>query len=126
VVELVRLHRLDDADVVGDGGEMREDVGDLGATLAVPGEGEARAEHGGVGADEGVALAADDRWREGLALELGELRLVVEEVELAGGAGHEQVNDGLGLALVMRRFGGEDVSGSGSCASFARQGTGEQ
>ena len=46
-------------------------------------------EAGGVRADEGVSLAVDDRGRDRLALVLGELRLVVEEVELAGCAGHE-------------------------------------
>ena len=54
---------------------------------------EPRAEHGGVGADEGVALAADDLRRHRLAFELGQLRLVVEQVELAGRPGHEQVDD---------------------------------
>ena len=63
----------------------------------MPGEFEPRPEDSSVTTDEGVALALDDRGRQGLALELLELRLVVEEVELARGAGLEEVDDSLRL-----------------------------
>ena len=76
-------HRLDEADVVDDLRQVRQHLGQLRAALAVLRELEPRPEHGRVGADEGVALAADDRRRERLAFELRQLRLVVEQVELA-------------------------------------------
>ena len=43
VVERVGDHRLDDRDVVDDLGEVRQQLGELGAALAVPGELELRA-----------------------------------------------------------------------------------
>ena len=65
----------------------------------------ARAEDGGVGADERVTLAVDDRGREGFAFQLGQLGLVVEELELRRCAGHEEVDDRLGFGWVMRQAG---------------------
>ena len=41
--------------------------------------------------------------RDRLALELGQRRLGVEQVELAGCAGHEQVDDALRLGCEVRR-----------------------
>ena len=109
VVELVGVARADQADVVDDFRQMRQGLGEFEAALAVAGELELRPQHGGVGADEGVALTADDRRRERLAFHLGELRLVVEQIELARRAGHEQVDDGLRLAGEVGRMRGHGV-----------------
>ena len=65
------------------------------------GELKARTEYGGVRADERIALAVDDRGREGLAFKLRELGLIIEELELRRGAGHEEVDDRLGLRGVV-------------------------
>src|SRR5262245_66573254 len=65
-------------------------------------EAKARTEDLRVVANEGVALAADHRGRNGPAFQPGELRLVVEEFELAGSAGHEQVDHRLGAWPKMR------------------------
>ena len=46
-----------------------------------------------------------------LAVEFVELRLVVEELQLAGAAGHEEVDDALGLGAVVRRLRRERVGG---------------
>jgi hypothetical protein len=102
VVELVGMHRLDEADVIDHPRQVRQHFRQFRPTLAVLGEGEARPEDGGVGPDESVALAADDRRRQRLAFEFLQLRLVIEEVELAGGACHEYVNDAFGLGCEMR------------------------
>ena len=67
---------------------------------------ELRPEHRRVRLDEGVALVADDRWRQRLALESGQLGLGVEQFELARCAGHEQVDDGLRRGLEVRNLGG--------------------
>ena len=68
VVELVGLHRLDEADVVRRLRQVRQHLGELRAALAVLRELEPRPEHRRIGPDEGVALPADDRRRERLAL----------------------------------------------------------
>ena len=101
MVELRRAAGLHHRDVVDDRGQMRKHLGELGARLAMAGELIARTEHGGVGADERIALAVDDGGRERLAFELRKLGLVVEEFELRRRASHEQVDDGLGLRRVV-------------------------
>jgi hypothetical protein len=102
VVELIGVHRADKADVIHDLREMRQHFRKLRAGLTVLRELEARSEHGGVRPDERVALAADHGRRERLAFQLREFRLVVEELELTRRAGHEEMNDTLGLAGEMR------------------------
>ncbi len=97
VIELRRLHRLHDGDVVGDGGQVRQEVGDLLARLAVPAEVEWRAEDLGCALDEGEALALDDLGRNVLPVVLAQGGLVIEEVELRRRARHEQEDDLLGL-----------------------------
>ena len=79
----------------------------------------ARSEDGGVGTDERITLAVDDRGREGLALQLGQLGLVVEEFELRGRAGHEEVDDRLGLGRVVRQAGDLARTGGGEAAHGA-------
>ena len=56
-------------------------------------------------------MPPDDRRRQRLAFQLRQLRLVVEQVELAGCARHEQVDDALGLAGEVRGLGRERVGG---------------
>ena len=102
MVELIGVHRLDEADVIDDLRQVRQHLRQFRPALAVLGELEARPEHGRIGPDEGVALAADDRRRHRLAFELRQLRLVVEQIELARRAGHEQMNDALRLRREVR------------------------
>ena len=109
MVELVGVHRLDDGDLVDHLGQVRQHLRELGAALAVPGELEPRTEHGRVGPDKRIALTADDRGRERFAFELGQRGLGVEEIELAGCAGHEQVDHALRLGCEVRRFGRQRI-----------------
>jgi len=130
VIELVGVNRSDEGDVVDDLREVREHLGKFRAGLAVSGELEARAEHGGIGSDEGVALAADDGRREWFAFESGELGFVVEEFELAGGTGHEQVDDPLRLWREVRlareeRGGRVDGGGEGAAGEAIGEKAGE-
>ena len=104
VVERVGDHPLDDGDVVDDRREVRQQLGELGAALAVPGELELGAEQLRVGLDERGAIALDQLRRRQRAVELGELRLVVEQLQVAGRAGHEEEQDPLGLRCIMRRL----------------------
>ncbi len=96
VVELVRLHRLDHGEVVDHARQMLPELAELDARLAVAGERERRAQHVGHARDEGEPLALEQLLRAGLAVVLAERGLVVEQVELAGRAGHVQVDDVLG------------------------------
>ena len=93
VVERVGDHRLDDGDVVDDVRQVRQQLGELGAALAVPGELELRAQQLRVRIDERGAVALEQLRRRQRAVELGELRLVVEQLQVAGRAGHEQEDD---------------------------------
>lgn len=78
MVELIGPDRFDQADVVDDLCQMRQDFRQLGSRLAVAREPEPGAECGGIRADERIPLAANDFRRDGAALEFGQLRLVVE------------------------------------------------
>jgi hypothetical protein len=113
VIELIRFARFDQADFVGDLREMRQHFGKLGTALPMAREFELRAEHRGIGPDESVALAANDRGREGLAGEFGELRLVIEEFQLTWRARHEEVDHPLRPAGKMsrQRIGGGSSAG---------------
>ena len=119
MIELRRAAGLHDGDVVGDRSDVRDHLREFGAGLAVAGELIARSQHGGVGTDERVALAVDDRRREGLAFQLGQLGLVVEELELRGRAGHEEVDDRFGLGRMVRQAGDLARAGGGEAAHGA-------
>ena len=89
MVELRRVHRAEDGDVVGDRGQVRQELRHLGPALAVLGEAIGRAEQAGRAADEGEALALEELFGGVGAVQLGELRLVVQQVDLGGRARHE-------------------------------------
>src|SRR5262245_48521130 len=82
---------------------MREHFGQFGAAVAVTVKLVARAKDCSVRADEGVALRADDFGWQRPAFELGQLGLVIEQIELAGSAGHEEVNHRLRFRCEVRR-----------------------
>ncbi len=65
------------------------------------------------GLDERRAIALDQLGRRQGAVELGELRLVVEQLQMAGRAGHEQEQDPLGLGRIMRRPRSHGIEGQG-------------
>jgi hypothetical protein len=84
VVERVGVHRPHDRDVVDHRAEVREQLAEFGAGLAVLLELELRAEQLAVRVDErGPVVLEQLRRRQG-AVELGELRLVVEQLEVGG------------------------------------------
>ena len=98
VIDLLGPHRADDADVVGDAADVREQLADLLAGLAELLEAVLRAE-----ADQLLALqlrdllALGERLRHRLAVHLGELGLVVEGFEVRRAAGLVEEDDALGL-----------------------------
>ena len=97
VVELVGVHRLDEADVIDVPGEAGHAVGDPGAGLAVLLEGEDGAEELWGAFDEGEGFAFEELGRAVFEVVFDELGLVVEKFLLGRGAGHVEVDDALGL-----------------------------
>ncbi len=94
---------FDQADVIHHPGQMGQHLGEFCATLTMLVELVLRAQDGRVGSYEGVALATNDRGRQGLALQLGQLGFVVKQIQLAGGARHEQMDYVLGLGTKVWR-----------------------
>ena len=113
VIDLVGVEGFDDAEVVGDGGEVGQQFGHPGAALAVLFEFEGGALEGGFGADEGEAFAFEEFGGAGLAAAFDELGFVVEEIELRGGADHVEVDDVLGLGGEVGVAGEGDVGRGG-------------
>src|SRR6185437_6372350 len=85
---------------------VRQEFAELRAVLADLLELELRAEQLGIRVNEGGPVVLEQFRRRQGAVELGELRLVVEQFEVARGAAHEQVDDALGLGREVRRRGG--------------------
>ena len=66
-------------------------------------------EESGVWFDEGVFLPLDDLLRHRFAIIFGQRRFVIEEIQLARRAAHEQINDPFGFGFEMRCFGREGI-----------------
>src|SRR5439155_15149418 len=94
MVELRRLHRAPDRDLVGDGRKMRQQLRELGARLAVLLERERRPEQARRAFDKSKSLPFRNELGGNLfAVVLLQRGLVVEQVELCRRARHEQVNN---------------------------------
>ena len=105
VVDRVGVDAAHDAQVVDHLRRVGQRLRDLGAALAVAREVElARRDREArlAGGHRRDALAVADRVGELLVEHVAELRLPVEGLELAGRAGHEQVDDPLGLGGEVR------------------------
>ncbi len=116
VVEGVRVHRLHDAEFVGDGGDVGDELGEFGSGAAVAGELEAGSEEGGVRVDEGGPVTLEEFGGGKLAVPLRELGLVVEQLEMAGCAGHEEEDDALGAGSEMGLARREGIQRGGGSA----------
>ena len=104
MIELRRVAGADDRDVVGDRGEVRQQLRQLGAGLAVLAERERRAEQTRRPFDEREPLPFRDEFRgDLLAVVLLQRRLAVEQVELRRRARHEEIDDVLRLRREVRR-----------------------
>jgi hypothetical protein len=102
VIERVGGHRLHDGDVVDHFGQMRQQLGKLGAALAVPGEAKLRSEKFGARVDERGTIAFHELGRRQCAVVFSQLWLVIEEFQVTRRAGHEQINDVFGTSGEMR------------------------
>ena len=99
----IGLHRADQAEVVHDLAGVRQQFGKLDAAFPVALEFELRAEQRRVGVDEGGAVIFQQLGGRELAVALGELGFMIEEIEVARGAGVEEEDH----ALRLRRLRGE-------------------
>ena len=104
VVELVGFTGTHQGDVIHNAACMRQHFGEFHAGLAVFSKRELRTKNCGIGADKCITLAADHGRGERFSFEFCEFRFWVEKLQLRGGAGHEQLNDGLGFSRVMGGF----------------------
>ena len=96
---------------------VRQQLGELRPALAVLGELELRPQQRRVRVDERGAIALEQLGRRQLAVALRELRLVVEQLEVARRAGLEQEDDALRLRREVRLLRGERVAaGAAACA----------
>ena len=83
VVELRRVHRANDRDIVGNRRQVRQQLGEFGPGLSVALECEWRPEQPRRALDEREPLAFGDEFRRNLLpVVLLQRRLVVEEIEL--------------------------------------------
>ena len=104
VIDLLGVHRADDADVVGDAGDVRErseiSCPDCAMLLELA-ERPARLQHRVL--QLGELLALGERLGERLAVELASVRLEVEGLEVRRPARHAEVDDALRLDRAVRR-----------------------
>jgi hypothetical protein len=104
VIDGLRSHRADDADVVGDRADVRENLGDF-----LPGSAEAAESMLRGEAEEGGPLqlrdrlAARERFGHWLAVSPRQLRLVVEALEVRRAAGHVEIDDAFRSRRQVRR-----------------------
>ena len=106
----IGVHGADDAEVVGAGGDVREDVGDFETALAVALEFVGRPHE-----RAGFAFGAEVFAWHGLAVEAVEFRFGVEGVNLGGAAVGEDVDDVFGFAAELGGVGDERVGRGGFC-----------
>ena len=86
---------------------MWQAVGEPSAGLAVLLEGELRAQHFWHTLDEGKLLALEEFLGAILAIEFGQIRLVVEQLVLRWRTGHVQVDHALGRGWKLRQHRGQ-------------------
>ncbi len=97
VVELVGVHGADDAEVIGDGGEVGEHFGDFGLVFSVFVEVVEWAEEFGGAFDEGEGFAGEEFFGAVFEVVFFEFGFVVEEFVLRWRPGHVEVDDSFGF-----------------------------
>ena len=111
VVDGIGVDAADERDVIGDLRSMRQDLGQLYPTLTMFRILELRAEQRRVWIDERRAIPLEKFGRWQLSIAFGQFGLVVEQFQVAGSAGLEDVDDPLGLAGKVWLFGSEGICG---------------
>src|ERR1035438_4582506 len=109
MIERVGVHGPDQANIVGAGSRMGDEIRILGAALAVGFEFSRAGQHRGGRLDECQLELAGHGGRQRLALPFFELGLGIEKIHLAGSAFHEHEDDVLGFRRERRRFGSQRI-----------------
>ena len=107
MVDRLGVQRLDEAEVVGDRGGVRQQFADPRAALAVLLELElARRDRERLlrRGHAGEPLPLADRIGQLLREEILQLRLVIEQIDLRRAAGLEEIDDALGFGSEVRRY----------------------
>ena len=102
VVEGVGVHGAHQAEIVGAGADVRDEIGELDAALPVRRETRGLASTAALGLVKARRRSLVSSGRQRLAVPLLELGLGVEEIDLAGPALHEHEDDVLGLGREVR------------------------
>ncbi len=118
MVEGVGVHRAHQAQIVRAGADVRDVVGKLDAALAVRLERARAGQHRGVRLGEGQAQVLGHLGRQRLAAPLLQVRLGVEEIDLAGAAFHEHEDHVLGLGGKVRLLGRQRIHVDGGSPSL--------
>jgi hypothetical protein len=130
VVELVGVHRLHDAQIVGDILQIRPQLAHFDPGLAMPRKLVWRAQHfrpAGLQVDKRQPLLLQNRQqvvRAGLQVVLDQLGLIVPQIVLRRRARHVQVDHPFHFGRQRRRLWGEGVVGvyrGGSCRTISKQ-----
>ena len=100
MIERVRGHRPDDGNVIDNCRQIWQQAGQLCARLSMPRERKFRPKESRIGIDKCGAIALQQFSGRQLSVESREFRLVVEQLQMARRAGHEQEDHAF-------RFGGE-------------------
>jgi hypothetical protein len=98
VVDLLGVHRTDDANIIGDPGDVRKKIRDFLARLTVFlefGEGTASFEFRILQLCQLLALG--ERLREWLPVDAFQFRFVIERFQVGRPAGHAQMDDSFGV-----------------------------
>jgi len=124
VVELGRSQAANQQQVVGDTAEMRKKLREFHTALAMLAEAEARPKQpGGVLLDEGEADFLEQGFGHRLPVLPGEHWLGVEQVDMAGGTGHEDEDAALGTRFEVCPTCGSGGRGRGEQAVVVQSGT---
>ncbi len=109
MVELVGVHRFDDADLIHHFTEMREHLGKFRPGLSILGERKLWPQNTGIRFDKCKSLFSHNGFGQRLSFELLQLRFVIKQIQLTGRARHEQVNDAFGFWRKVRWFGSKRI-----------------
>ena len=112
MIELIGVHRFDDADIVHHAGQVGQHLRERRTALAVLRKLEPRPEHRGVGPDERITLAPNHRGRQRLAFQTRQLGLLVEQVELDGAPAMKRWITRLALGAKCGFLGASGFSGT--------------
>ncbi len=112
VLWIVGAHATEEAEIVGDRGEVGHEIGDHHAALAARFDGGHCFEGEKLfGADLGDFFA--ERRIDGLTVHSVDVIFGIEEIHLRGAAAHEEENDAFGFWLERRGFDGERIGCGG-------------